>query len=360
MCCAVRRACAVLPDVHVHGFHVDTAVLPKLPSDMWSRLIVPGGIATPANSAAFLLAEPHFVQVERFLEMLAAVAPDMAIAGGVVQPGARGAKNSPGALFLGPETLYSGAVGAVLSGPLQVDSCLVDGCRRFGPRATVSQAQGSTIVQLDGQSALVKLRDMFEELPAGKAGMALHLAVDEAGVGAFKTRNIGSFFGGGSLQGSVSVALDAVSPGAVVQLCVRDPDAAAREAADWVQARVGGAGDGAAEAPTGRELDAQSDGSSGNISSCGGSNVSSSNISSSGGGSSGGSKTAGVGAFVYSCVAARHRELEALQDALPHVPVQGVMCQGELFAPGVGRAGGGAMHSYSSVLTLMRRAGSST
>lgn len=53
-------------------FHVAGDVVPELPHHAWKRLIVPGA---EERTAALILSEPHFVNVDKFISRLQNVVP---------------------------------------------------------------------------------------------------------------------------------------------------------------------------------------------------------------------------------------------------------------------------------------------
>jgi hypothetical protein len=60
----VSLLAACLPGVSMHPFHVTSPSLPALPGEVWGNLASKDHGSIPGDkSAAFLLSEPHFVQV---------------------------------------------------------------------------------------------------------------------------------------------------------------------------------------------------------------------------------------------------------------------------------------------------------
>ena len=81
------------------------------------------------------------------------------------------------ALFLGPSVHRSGLVGVALSGDIEVDTIVAQGCRPVGLPMFVTKAHGNVIWELDGRRAVEVLQELFADLSAADQELARHLAV---------------------------------------------------------------------------------------------------------------------------------------------------------------------------------------
>ncbi|KAK9815944.1 hypothetical protein WJX72_012422 [[Myrmecia] bisecta] len=311
----VSLMAASLPGVRLHAFHATNTSLPELPEGAWSHLICPQRTAAGAQhkTAALLLSEPHFIMVDELLHRLHSTVPEMPVVGGVLQPAAWGQDRSlRGALFLGSQALDQGAVGCLMTGPLQLHTLCSQGCRPVGRMVRVTEAEGNTILQLNGQPATSIIRQLIMGLDDKDKRIPAQIGIDASGEGtSFIARNIVSF--DNTIQ-AVEVAVGHIPEGSLVQLHVRDSAWAQQQLRERMQGFV-----------SGLPADVQSDPMS-------------------------------LGAFLFSCVMVQHAEQQLLSASMPSLPLQGGKFQGE-FGPLVGNAGS-IMHSFSSSFGFLRQAAS--
>lgn len=159
---AVSLTLAHLPDVQVHGFHLDDDDLPNPDAapDAWRKaLSLP---STMGDVPSFLLlADPFDFELESFLEGLDYAYPRSLKLGGLAS-GAR----SPGGnrLFLQDQTFSRGLVGLALAGNLRLDAVVAQGCRPIGEAMTVTQGERNIILEIDGRPPLEKLEQTLKAL----------------------------------------------------------------------------------------------------------------------------------------------------------------------------------------------------
>lgn len=185
---------AVLPDVELVPFHVDAAaVLEHDESFAWEN-----HIAVPAATRPhfLLLADPFTFDAETFLRALDHTYPGSqkigGLASGATQPGAN-------ALFLGADVHRSGLVGVALSGNVEVDTVVAQGCRPVGQPMFITKCHENILWELDGEPAVKVLQELFARLdPADQelARVSLFLGIvmsenqQEYRQGDFLIRNI--------------------------------------------------------------------------------------------------------------------------------------------------------------------------
>ena len=179
--------------------------------------------------AVLLLGEPYTFPQDALDQLNAfTVTRGIPVIGGMAS-GGRG----PGqhALILNGDVRTFGAVGATLSGDLQIETLVSQGCRPIGSSYTVTAAEGQVIQSLGGSPPLERLRDLFRSLsPEDQARMnrGLHLGVvideyaEEFGPGDFLIRNV---MGADQATGAIAVG-DEVRVGQTVQFHIRDASAA--------------------------------------------------------------------------------------------------------------------------------------
>ena len=83
------------------------------------------------------------------------------ILGGMASAGDRPNTNT---LLLNGEVRNAGAMGVTLSGPIQVDTIVSQGCRPIGKPMVITKARGNLILELAGVRAVDAIREVVREL----------------------------------------------------------------------------------------------------------------------------------------------------------------------------------------------------
>jgi small ligand-binding sensory domain FIST len=186
---------AVLPGVRMKGVHLDAAQVPPLYAEqrIWEDTMH----LTASQQPAFLiLGDPFSFETETFVKGLDRVYPNAPKIGGLAS-GARQVGGS--ALYLGNEVHHSGAVALALTGNIQVDTIVAQGCRAVGDPMFVTLAHENLIRELDGQAPRDVLAGLFERLSSADRdlfsqslflGLAMRTDTDRYVPGDFLIRNI--------------------------------------------------------------------------------------------------------------------------------------------------------------------------
>jgi small ligand-binding sensory domain FIST len=227
---AVTLTAARLPDVAVRPFHLDGGALPDLdgPPDSWERLV---GTQRSEEPQFVLLTDPFTSRPETLLAGLDYAFPGSAKIGGLASGG-----TSPGlnALFLDGEVHTSGIVGAALSGNVVVDTVVAQGCRPVGPLMQITNCKENVLYELDGQTALSALEELFaglDERDRSLAQTSLFVGVvmdefeEEPKAGDFLIRNL---MGIDPKSGAVAVG-EYLGEGMRVRFHLRDAEASAQD-----------------------------------------------------------------------------------------------------------------------------------
>jgi small ligand-binding sensory domain FIST len=191
-------------------------------------------LRAPADGARtlLLLADPFSLPVDGFLRSLGERAPGLPVIGGLAsaarQPGGnRLASGREGRV----EVVDHGAVGAVVEGGVELRALVSQGCRPIGRPYIVTRADGGLLLELGGQPAVERLRELVGEVTDSdreliQRGLHVGLVVDEHladfGPGDFLVRNV---VGADPSSGAIVVGED-VNIGQTVQFHVRDAAAA--------------------------------------------------------------------------------------------------------------------------------------
>lgn len=208
---ALSLTAAVLPGVELSTTHLGPD------PDTWA-------VRAPDASEVVVLADPFSIPGDDLIAWLDSRFPDGTKIGGLASGGA-----GPGshALFTRGEVHRTGAVILTMSGNIEVDTIVAQGCRPIGQPMFVTRGENNVILELDGQPALGALEILHAELSPEDQRLlrsALHLGVvmeDNSEVyeqGDFLIRNI---LGIDPEARALAVNLEA-RPGQVVQFHLRD------------------------------------------------------------------------------------------------------------------------------------------
>lgn len=309
---------AHLPGVTVQDFYLSLEHLPDLdsPPDRWIEAL---GVDPADDPQLILLADPLMTGITDCLQGLDYAYPNAPKVGGL----SSGAILNGGSLFYGDRALREGVVGVALSGNLQLDTIVAQGCRPIGKPYRVASGERNIILALDdlgetdtARPPLELLRELITQLSQSDRELAqqsLFIGVvrDEfkqrLEAGDFLIRNL---VGVDPQVGAIAIG-DRVRPGQRIQFHLRDAQTSADDLETLLQ-RYG-------ETPTGPSQP--------------------------------------LGALMFACLG-RGRGL--YQDAnfdsrlfhryLPNLPLSGFFCNGE-----IGPVGGSTfLHGYTSVFGICR------
>jgi small ligand-binding sensory domain FIST len=214
---------ASLPGVRLHPFRIAGA-------SAWREIIEDGDalrdrMGIGKETAAIIgLGDPFSTPLDPFMAALDAAAPGVPLIGGMASAGHNPGENR---LARNDEVFDDGFVGISLSGPIQVQTLVSQGCRPVGKPFVVTKARDNIIEQLGGRPAMQALRDVVTNLSEDdqshlQNGLMIGRAISEYrerfGRGDFLVRNV---IGADDEAGSITVA-DYVRPGQTVQFHVRD------------------------------------------------------------------------------------------------------------------------------------------
>ena len=215
---------AVLPGRELTTFQVEFERTP----DGLMCLGLPEFPDGPPVSGVLFLGEPFTCPIDAFIERLEEELPGAQLMGGM----ASGA-SSPGenVLFLDDERITQGGVGVVVRGGSPIRAIVSQGCRPIGSTLVITKAQQNVILELGGKPALVRLKEVFEQLNEKdrelmQAGVHVGLVMDEY-KGNFERGDflISNVLGADTQSGSIAAGT-LVRVGQTVQFHVRDAETA--------------------------------------------------------------------------------------------------------------------------------------
>jgi small ligand-binding sensory domain FIST len=172
--------------------------------------------------------DPFTTPLRQFLAQLDDDMPGLPLIGGMASSGHRPGEN---VLILDDAIYDQGFVGLSLSGPIDVETVVSQGCRPVGQPLVITKARENVIEHLGGRPALAALRETIESLrDADKqllqhglfVGRAISEYQESWSYGDFLVRNVM-----GIKQDSGAIAVtDYVRPGQTIQFHVRDAETA--------------------------------------------------------------------------------------------------------------------------------------
>jgi small ligand-binding sensory domain FIST len=211
-----------LPGVRVTPFYLSGSDLNQLSEgeDLLRRLDV-----YPTEKPKFLaFADPMTCDVEKWIKLFNAGYPGAPIVGGLASGLAIG---RPSWLLVGREAYTEGAVGVALSGDVDFEVVVSQGCRPIGQPLIVTKAEGHILYELGGKSPLEVLREVIQALtPCDQelarlslfVGVAMNEYREHFAQGDFLIRNL---MGYDAETGALMVGAT-LHPGQTVQFQLRD------------------------------------------------------------------------------------------------------------------------------------------
>lgn len=219
---AVAVVAAQLPGVGVQPFHIggnDALELAREPSKF-------GEYFQPARDTRgiVMVADPFTTPMERVLDAFNFYCEGVPIIGGLAS-----AARQPGdnCLFMNDTVLKNGLVGVALSGPVQLDVIVSQGCRPIGPVFQVTDAKNNIIDSLEGVPPMERIGEVLEALSEEdrellRNGLFIGRAIDSRretlGRGDFLIRGV---LGADSRTGAIAIG-DMIQNGERVQFHLRD------------------------------------------------------------------------------------------------------------------------------------------
>jgi len=212
-----------LPGVRVHPFHIAGRSAWREAIEDAAELQNRLGIGKETR-ALIGFGDPFTTPLDPFLAALESAAPGLPLIGGMTSGGRNAGMN---VLVRNDETFDEGFVGISLSGPIEIQTIVSQGCRPIGKPFIITKSHDNVIEQLGGRPAMQALRDVVaamsdDEQQLLQNGLLVGRAISEYreqfGRGDFLVRNI---IGVDEESGSISLA-DYMRTGQTVQFHVRD------------------------------------------------------------------------------------------------------------------------------------------
>ena len=157
---ALSITCAELPDVKIQPIQFDTTDLPDQDTSpsVWREWLK---VDVEDKPHFIFLADPFSFPGEEFLAGVDFAYPNSKKIGGL----ASGAQAQNGnALYLGDKIYHSGLVGIALSGDIEVDTIVAQGCRPIGKPMQITQCEQNFLKELEGKPPMEVIQELHETL----------------------------------------------------------------------------------------------------------------------------------------------------------------------------------------------------
>ena len=227
---AITLTVAQLPGVEITPFHLDSADLPDLDASpkSWQACF---NTAADRKPHFILLADPYTFDSEKGLMGLDFGFPASVKVGGLASGGGAANQN---ALFLDRATHRSGMIGVALSGNVQVDTIVAQGCRPIGEPLSITRCDRNLLIEIDHKPSLLVLQELYEKLNEEDQkkmqhslflGLAMTPFKEELTRGDFLIRNL---IGVDSKSGNIAIGAH-LREGQTIQFHLRDEETSADE-----------------------------------------------------------------------------------------------------------------------------------
>jgi small ligand-binding sensory domain FIST len=224
---ALSLTAAVLPGVERRGFHVGMASLPDPGAEAaaWREM---AGLDPGSCPNLLLLADPFTIDSDLLVQGLDRAYPGAPKFGGLASGGRASGEHR---LLLGRDVHRSGAVAVALSGNVEVETVVAQGCRPVGQPMLVTRCRGGSLLELDRGPPLQVLSELYRSADARDRELMQHslfLGIDmreervEYDPGELLVRNI---LAADPQTGAIAVGAT-LHPVQAVQFVLRDAHAA--------------------------------------------------------------------------------------------------------------------------------------
>jgi len=157
---ALALTAARLPGVTIQPFHLNSSDLPDLEASP-KRWHASFSVAPGLKPKFIILADPFSFDAEKGLMGLDFAYPAAVKVGGLVSGGGQAGEN---ALFLNGKAHRSGMVGVALSGNIEVDTIVAQGCRPIGEPLSITRCDRNMLMEVNHKPPLLVLQELYEKL----------------------------------------------------------------------------------------------------------------------------------------------------------------------------------------------------
>ncbi len=232
---AVSAFALSAPDAKIKTFYFSSRELAALESP--AKLIEALDVYPTEKPRFLLFADPASFDVDASLALFNAAYPGAPAIGGLASGFAIG---KPSWLLLGADVFAEGLVGCALTGDIDFNVAVAQGCRPIGKPWIVTKASENLVYQLGGRPALETLKETLEGISPREQALARRslfagILMDERRrdfkAGDFLVRNILGF---DPPNGAMALGAEP-RPGQTIQFQVRDAKTSADDLREWLE-----------------------------------------------------------------------------------------------------------------------------
>ncbi len=158
-----------LPGVTVHPFELTPQETKDLSQS--SQLVELLDVYPTDGPKFILLADPMSCDVSRLMRAFNGAYPGAPVIGGLASGQVMGQANW---LAMNGDTMMSGAVGVVLTGSVEIEILVAQGCRPIGVPYIITEAEENVLYRLAGKSAYDILQEVYRSLNPEDRELAKH------------------------------------------------------------------------------------------------------------------------------------------------------------------------------------------
>ncbi len=155
---AMALTAAQLPGTTCKTFHLTSQALPNMDSSPthWHNCL---RVEIEPKPYFVLLGDPLSFDMEKGLMGLDFAYPGSVKVGGLASGGGAFGGN---ALFVNDKTYYSGMIGIALTGDIQIDTIVAQGCRPIGQPFSITRCDRNLLMEIDHKPPLTIIKELFE------------------------------------------------------------------------------------------------------------------------------------------------------------------------------------------------------
>ncbi len=148
---------ARLPDVSIKPFYIDQGQLDQLKT---SEQLYEFFEVYPNEKPNFLvLPDPFLIDANQFLQAINGAYPKSSVFGGLASAATQERENS---IIINNSVYDEGLAGIVLTGNIEIEMVVSQGCRPIGKTFIVTKAEGNIIYELAGRSFYEVIKEVLE------------------------------------------------------------------------------------------------------------------------------------------------------------------------------------------------------
>ncbi len=231
---------ASLPGVHLTPFHIAGQRFGEIEkAEDWIKCV---GVDTGKQPSFLFFGDPFTVPTNAALAYFNAAYPGRPVIGGM----ASGCERPGQAVLIMDDQIHrEGAIGVAITGPIEIEAVVSQGCRPIGRPLVITKCERNIIHTLGGKPALERLQEIVEDLSPEDTKLARQAIFVGCVINEYKetfTRGdflIRTLFGIDPNSGAIAVG-DEMRVGSTIQFNIRDGVSADQDLRQMLSPHTGG------------------------------------------------------------------------------------------------------------------------